>query len=393
MEKGIKEILSFPLRQSSLSWVEISSEALKNNVNVFRNLIGEERILCGVVKSNAYGHGILEVSSLFLSYGVDWLGVNSIEEGILLRRNRIKVPIIVLGYVPLNQLKLIFEYDLRMVVYNFETVRVLGEISNARSKEAYLHIKLETGTHRQGLYPEKVIEFIKEIRKFPYLKIEGISTHFANIEDTTDHSYAENQLRVFENSMKILERENINIPIRHTACTAATILFSKTYFEMVRVGIGLYGLWPSRETFVSSMINGKPPFELKPVLTWKTRIAQIKEVKKGSFIGYGCTYKTSRDSKIAVLPVGYNEGYDRKLSNLSYVLIKGYRAPLRGRVAMNMMMVDITDIEDVGLEEEVVLLGAQGKERITAEYLASLCGTINYEIVTRINPLIPRIVL
>lgn len=378
---------------SSLSWVEIDSNALQHNVKQFRNLIGRERILCGVVKSNAYGHGILEISKLLISFGVDWLGVNSVEEGMILRDRGIKAPIIILGYVPLSQLKEVVEYDFRIVVYNLETVRVLGEISNRIKKEVFLHIKLETGTHRQGIYPERIIEFVREIERFNFLRLEGLSTHFANIEDTTDHSYAEYQLGIFKKTIELLENNGINIPLKHTACTAATILFPETYFEMVRVGIGLYGLWPSRETLLSSMINGNPPVELKPVLTWKTRIAQIKDVKKGSFIGYGCTYKTGRDSKIAVLPIGYNEGYDRRLSNISYVLIKGYRAPVRGRVAMNMIMVDVTDIEGVKLEDEVVLIGSQGKERISAEYLASLCGTINYEIVTRINPLIPRIIV
>lgn len=378
---------------SSLSWVEIDSNALQHNVKQFRNLIGRERILCGVVKSNAYGHGILEISKLLISFGVDWLGVNSVEEGMILRDREIKAPIIILGYVPLSQLKEVVEYDFRIVVYNLETVRVLGEISNRIKKEVFLHIKLETGTHRQGIYPERIIEFVREIERFNFLRLEGLSTHFANIEDTTDHSYAEYQLGIFKKTIELLENNGINIPLKHTACTAATILFPETYFEMVRVGIGLYGLWPSRETLLSSMINGNPPVELKPVLTWKTRIAQIKDVKKGSFIGYGCTYKTGRDSKIAVLPIGYNEGYDRRLSNISYVLIKGYRAPVRGRVAMNMIMVDVTDIEGVKLEDEVVLIGSQGKERISAEYLASLCGTINYEIVTRINPLIPRIIV
>ncbi len=285
------------------------------------------------------------------------------------------------------------DYELRIVVYNIETVRELGKISEREKKGVYLHVKLETGTHRQGVFPDKILEFVKEIRKFPFLKLEGISTHFANIEDTTDHSYAESQLTIFKKTVEMLEENGIIIPIKHTACTAATILFPETYFNMVRVGIGIYGLWPSRETLLSSMINGNPRIELKPVLTWKTKIAQIKEVKKGSFIGYGCTYKTNRDSRIAVLPVGYNEGYDRRLSNIGHVLIKGQRAPLRGRVAMNMIMVDVTDIKGVKLEDEVVLIGSQGKERITAEYLASLCGTINYEIVTRINPLIPRKIL
>ena len=162
---------------------------------------------------------------------------------------------------------------------------------------------------------------------------------------------------------------------------------------MARVGIGVYGLWPSKETHLSCVQNNREPVDLKPVLTWKSKIVQVKDVPEGSFIGYGCTYKTTRATKVAVLPVGYYDGYDRLLSNLSYVLIKGKRAPLRGRVAMNFIVVDVTDIPGVRLEDEAVLIGRQGPEKITAEYIASLCGTINYEIVTRINPLLPRLVI
>jgi alanine racemase len=161
-------------------------------------------------------------------------------------------------------------------------------------------------------------------------------------------------------------------------------------FDMVRVGIGIYGLWPSKETYLSCIQEKREPVDIKPVLTWKTRVVQTKDVPEGAFIGYGCTYKTTRPTKLAVIPVGYYDGYDRLLSNASYVLIAGKRAPVRGRVAMNFITVDVTDISNVRLEDEVVLLGSQGQERISAEYLASLCGTINYEIVTRINPKIPR---
>jgi alanine racemase len=217
--------------------------------------------------------------------------------------------------------------------------------------------------------------------------------HFANIEDTTDHSYAQRQLEKFMEYVDLLGQNDINIPVKHVACSAAAILFPETFFDMVRVGIGIYGLWPSKETYLSCIQEEREPVNIKPVLTWKTRVVQIKDVPDGAFIGYGCTYKTTRPTKLAVLPVGYYDGYDRHLSNASYVLIAGKRAPLRGRVAMNFITVDVTDIPDVCLEDEVVLLGPQDSERISAEQLASLCGTINYEIVTRINPEIPRLVV
>jgi alanine racemase len=327
---------------------------------------------------------------LVAEYGADWLGVNSLEEAHTLREEGIDRPIILLGYVPIAELEQAVSDDLRLTVYNTETVEELGEITSVLEKETFLHIKTETGVYRQGVLGEELLSFVKRIQKYPRLKIEGLSMHFANIEDTTDHSYAQQQLDKFMEYVNLLEQNDINIPVKHVACSAAAILFPETIFDMIRVGIGIYGLWPSKETYLSCIQEKREPVDILPVLTWKTRVVQIKDVPEGVFIGYGCTYKTTRPTKLAVLPVGYYDGYDRLLSNASYVLIAGKRAPVRGRVAMNFITVDVTDIPDVRLEDEVVLLGKQDQERISAEYLASLCGTINYEIVTRINPNIPR---
>lgn len=375
-----------------LQWIEIDSSALEHNIQQFCNLIGSKKKIAVIVKANAYGHGIIEISKLASRYGADWLGVNALEEALLLREKGINLPIILLGYVPLSELQKAVENNIRLTVYNQETIDKLGKITSKVKGKAYLHIKLETGTHRQGIKGENLLPFIRRIEKYHHLIIEGISTHFANIEDTTDHSYAQSQLEKFNQYLNLLKKNKVEIPIKHTACSAATILFPETYFDMARVGIGIYGLWPSKETYLSCVQDQREPVSLKPVLSWKTKIVQIKEVPEGAFIGYGCTYKTTRPTRLAVLPVGYYDGYDRHLSNSSYVLVKGKRAPLRGRVAMNFITVDITDIPGVKLEDEVVLIGRQGKEKLTAEYLASLCGTINYEIVTRINPLIPRLV-
>lgn len=380
------------MSKEPLQWVEISSSALKHNIHQVRRLIGSSKKMTVVVKANAYGHGILEISKLASKHGADWLGVNSVEEALLLRHNRINLPIILLGYVPLSELWRAVEKRFRLTVYNRETIDRLGKITSRLKKRAYLHIKLETGTHRQGIEEGDLLPFIERIKKYPYLIVEGISTHFANIEDTTDHSYAQSQLQRFRHSLNHLTKNKVEIPVKHAACSAATILFPETTFDMVRVGIMTYGLWPSKETYLSCLQRQKNPIRLKPVLSWKTRIVQVKEVAEGAFIGYGCTHKTTRPTRVAILPVGYYDGYDRKLSNSSYVLVKGKRAPVRGRVAMNFIAVDITDIQGAKLEDEVVLLGRQGKETISAESLASLCGTINYEIVTRINPLLPRLV-
>jgi alanine racemase len=376
-----------------MQWVEIDRSALTSNIEQFRSLIGDKINLQAVVKANAYGHGILEVSRITLEAGIDWLGVHSLEEGLLLRQAGIDCPLIVLGYVSSQELEKAVAHTMRLTVYNFDTVRLLAQISRRLKKKVFLHLKVETGTHRQGIREEDILPLIEEIQKYPNLVIEGLSSHFASIEDTTDHSYPRLQLKRFKSVVKKLEKNKIKIPLKHMACTAATILFPDTYFDMVRVGIGIYGLWPSKETYLSCILQKRKPIFLKPVLSWKTRIAQIKKVPRGSFIGYGCTYKTTRQTVLGVLPVGYYDGYSRNLSNLSYVLIKGHRAPLRGRVCMDFIMVDITDIPGVNLEDEVILLGQDGEEAIPADYLADLAGTINYDVVTRINSLIPRIVI
>jgi alanine racemase len=381
------------MKKKYLQWIEIDGSALIHNLHQFRALIGKQRQLLAVVKANAYGHGILEVSELALKAGVNWLGVQSIEEALLLRQNGVKSPVLVMGYIPFADLKEAVLQDVRLTVYNRETVEKLSRISQDHKKKAIIHIKIETGTYRQGIHPEEAISFIRAAQAFPGIMIEGLSSHFANIEDTTDHSYAQSQLDIFRATIQELEKNNIRIPIKHMSCSASAILFPKTYFDMVRIGLGMYGLWPSKETYLSCVLENRKPLLLRPVLSWKTRIAQLKRVPKDAFVGYGCTYRTSRDTMLAVLPVGYYDGYSRSLSNLSYVLIRGKRAPLRGRVAMDFITADVTDIAGVCLEDEAILLGRTEEEAVTADYLASIAGTINYEIVTRIGAHVPRIIV
>jgi len=310
-----------------------------------------------------------------------------------LREAGIQSPLICLGYVPLSLLEEAVRLDVRLTVYNYETIERLGRVTERLGKEAWLHVKVETGTNRQGVHREDLVDFIRAAQRFPRLCVEGLSTHYANIEDVTEHHFAEYQLRNFVEACTLLESNGLHVPIKHTACTAATILFPRTLFNMVRVGIGLYGLWPSKETKISALQAGIALNELEPVLTWKSRVVQIKWVKAGETIGYGCTDVATQDTRLAVLPVGYYDGYDRKLSSIGYVLVQGRRAPVRGRVCMNMIMVDVTSIPEACLEDEVVLLGRQGSDSISAEVMASKIGTINYEVVTRINPWLPRIVV
>lgn len=374
------------------SWVEINKKVLQHNIEQFQKLIGDKIKLVAIVKANAYGHGLVEVAKIAVSSRVNWLGVDSIDEALKLRKAGIDAPILILGYTLLSKLKEVIKYDLRQVVYNKETIVELVKQATKQKKKIKIHLKVETGTLRQGLRKEELLELARFIKKHSQIQIEGIYTHYANIEDTTDYGYAQLQLKRFKQAVDLLEKNGIKVPIKHTACSAAIILFPETYFNMVRLGISMYGLWSSKETFVSAREKNRQ-INLEPVLTWKTRIAQIKNIKAGDPVGYGLTERVSRDSKIAVLPVGYWDGYDRKLSGIGNVLIKGKRCKLLGRVCMNMVVVDITDVVNVKLEDEVVILGKLGKEEITVEEIAQKIGTINYEVVTKINPLIPRIIV
>ena len=254
------------------------------------------------------------------------------------------------------------------------------------------HLKLETGTNRQGVTEKELGPIARLYNKYPDLKKPyGASTHFANIEDTTNHEYAQHQLKRFLSMVTQMTRLGIKPTIRHTACSAALILFDKTHFDLVRPGIALYGHWPSKETYLSYRLAGGKNDIFEPVLTWKTRVTQTKEIPADAFIGYGCTYQTTSKTGLAVLPIGYADGYNRSLSNLAHVLIRGKRAPVRGRVCMNLTMVDITDIRGVRPESPVTLIGHQRQEMVSCEQLADWSGTISYEILARIAPHIPRI--
>jgi alanine racemase len=375
------------------SWIEIDADAIRHNLRTFRRIIGRGRLLAAVVKANAYGHGILEVASIARDGGADWFAVHSVEEGLALRRAGHDCPILVMGYVPFGALPELVEADLRMVVYNEETLRALSKAATQKERVARVHLKLETGTHRQGIEEQRVESVVELVRQLPGIELEGASTHFANIEDTTDHSYARAQLESFRDIVERLEQLVGSLGVRHCAATAAAILFPDTHFDLIRLGIGMYGMWPSPQTRVSVSQLALSPPELRPAMTWKSVIAQVKDVPAGRYVSYGCTYKTTRQTRIGVLPIGYSDGYARERSNRAHVLVRGQRARVLGRVCMNLTMVDLTDVGPVEVEEEVVLLGSQGEDRVSAENLADWVGTINYEIVARIAEHIPRVVL
>lgn len=363
------------------TWLEISKTNLAHNAKEALQRLAPQTKLLAVVKANAYGHGMtLVADALSAKIRADrlWFGVDSTEEGIALRKHGIRAPILVLGYTPLDDLALATRFRLDLTVYNLETVK--------RLKLGRIHIKLETGTTRQGVGERDALAIAQLASHKPGIKLVGLSTHYANIEDTTDHRYAAMQLKRFCSAADALERAGFKIPIRHTAATAATILFPDTHFNLVRFGLGLYGLWPSKETKVSSYASKEGSPALKSALIWKSVVAQIKKVPSGAPVSYGLTERVHRASRVVVVPVGYSDGYPRALSSVGTVLIRGKRAKVLGRVCMNMMLVDTTDISGVRLEDEVVLLGQQGQDEITADELAAKVGTINYEIVARISP-------
>ncbi len=374
----------------NLVWCEVDVSALRHNVASLKSLLAPQVRLAAVVKANAYGHGLLVAARAFLEGGADWLCVNALEELARLRSAGIQAPIYVMGYVALEDLEPLVALDGRVVVYNRETVVALGEAARKLGRPARAHLKLETGNNRQGVDLEHLLDLARACVDEGVV-LEGVATHFANIEDTTDHRFAQLQLRRFQEGIQRIRASSLPPPMFHAANSAATILFEETQFDMVRTGIATYGLWPSPETLVSALRMHREQVVLRPALTWKTRVAQVKVVETGEFVGYGCTFKATHPIRLAVLPVGYYDGYDRKLSNTGHVLVRGVRAPVRGRVCMNMIMVDVTDIPDVKLEEEVVLLGAQGDEEVTAEQMGAWIGTINYEVVTRIAEHVPRI--
>ncbi|MEW6411201.1 MAG: alanine racemase [Candidatus Zixiibacteriota bacterium] len=377
-----------------LNWVELSQTALTNNINALKSLTNG-KLIAVCVKANAYGHGLTEIVSILKDNKVvDYLTVHSLEEAAFCRGSGWRKSIMMLGPVALADAEGVIEFDLEPVVFNKEFLVRLGKLGKKHNREIRTHLKLETGTHRQGIMEKDLPGLAEVYRAYSSLKRPyGASMHFANIEDTTSHDYAEFQLDNYRKMIKKMESLKIKPVIRHTASSAATILFRKTHYEMVRPGISVYGHWPSKETYLSYRLKGGQNDLFKPVLSWKTRITQIKNLPADSFIGYGCTYRTTSPTRLAVIPIGYFDGYSRALSNQSYVLIKGKRAPVRGRICMNLTMIDITDIKGVKLEDEVTIIGTSGKERISAELLASWGNSINYEILARLSPTMPRIIV
>ena len=365
------------------TWIEIDKNAALHNIGMFRGLIPKTTKLIAVVKSNAYGHGILDFPKA-VQHMVDWFGVDSITEGLRLRKEGIRKPILVLGATLKSRLKDAARHDIAITVSNFETLR---KVSKARPAPKF-HIKLDTGMHRQGFQPEEVFKLLAEIKnKKPKTKdhFTGIYTHFAKAKARRLDPYTKEQLKKFEDAAGLFHRAGSKNVIRHAAATAGTFLYPEACLDMVRIGIGFYGLWPSQHVRAA-----RSDIRFQPVLSWRTVVVEVKDIARGECVGYDLTGCVRRPSKIAVLPIGYWHGFDRGLSNNGFVLIRGRRVSVLGRVSMDMTVVDATNVPAVRVGDVVTLIGQDGKERISADEIARALGTINYEVVTRINPLIYR---
>ena len=371
-----------------LSWIELDTDRFRRNIEAFRAIEPPGTLVMVVVKANAYGHGLRALGSAAADVA-DWLGVNSVEEASALTALGVQKPIAILGHSELDRTEEIVREGYRQVVYRLDVAKALSEAGVRLGRPARIHLKIETGTNRQGIALAELKSFLASILQYPALEVEGAYTHFANIEDTLDPSFAQLQLKRFREALDMLSDAGRTPSVIHTAATAGALLYPETAFGMIRLGIGAYGVWPSRETQLAARERGRL-ISLSPVLTWKTRIAQVKTVAAGDYVGYGLTYQAGRPLRIGILPIGYYDGYDRKLSNCARVLVRGQFAPVIGRIAMNMTMIDVTDI-GAHDDDEVVLIGKQGGNEIRAEEMAEKCGTIAYEMLSRINPLLPRV--
>ncbi|MBI5221777.1 MAG: alanine racemase, partial [Candidatus Magasanikbacteria bacterium] len=360
--------------------------AIVHNLKIFKKIIGPKVRLMAVIKSNAYGHGALEVAKICqMAKEVDWLAAVNLEEALELRSAKITKPILVLSYYDLdkNQVRQAIKRNISLVVYQQRQFEFLNRIAGNLKKKALVQFKVDTGTSRLGVPIKDAFQCINTLMRYKNLKLSGLFTHYASAE-AVNQSFTKEQTKQFYQLIQKLEQENIFIPLKHVACSAAALMDKNYHFDAIRLGISLYGLWSLEDGQ-----NLRKKYQLQPALTWKTKVIEVKELSAGATIGYGQTYKAKRKIKIAVLPVGYWEGYDRRLSNRGEVLMLGQRCPIRGRVCMNLMMVDITG-RNVKVGDEAVLIGVQGREVITADELSKKIGTINYEVVTRINSNILR---
>jgi alanine racemase len=368
-------------RPSRPTWIEVDKDAIAYNVRRMKEIIGPDVTMMAIVKANAYGHGAIAVSSTALHNGANYLGVASVNEAIDLREAAINAPILVLGYTPPWSAAQIIRYSLTLTIYDIEVARSFDRAAREMNATINVHIKVDTGMSRLGLLPDQVTPFFRSLRNLRNLNIEGIFTHFSSSEDDPD--YTRDQLKTFQDTLNPLKAAGYQFKYIHAANTAAALSLPESYFTMVRVGIGMYGIDPGIDTPL--------PGDFRAALSWKTTIAQVKTLQSGTFVGYNNTYQTRGMERVAVIPVGYADGFRRAPNNWGEVLVSGKRAPVIGRVSMDQTMIDVTNIDDINIGDEVVLIGKQGDDRITADDAAKQLGTSSYEVVSTILARVPRV--
>jgi alanine racemase len=357
--------------------VEVSQSAINHNIEYYKNKIGSANKLAAVIKGNGYGHGLQEMGYLCeKNNAVSLLCTANLSEALLLRSRNISKSILVLGYADCNPMYAI-KKNIAFMIDTLEYANMLNEIAKEHSYQFKVHIKVDTGLSRLGIFPHEALSFIKQIQKYPYLTIDGIYSHF--VAATSDSELTEKQLNTFIKTIENILNENITINNIHMSNSGSLEYISyPSFFNMFRVGLGLYGL-------------GEPKNMLAPALTWKTHIVSIKIVPTGSYISYAKAYKAARPTRVAILPIGYQDGYEFRFSNKTSIHVNGQLAPMLGRVAMNMIMVDVTDC-NAQINDEVLICGPHNG--VSADDLANTANMDNIrEILTKINPSIPRVIV
>jgi len=360
------------------TWVTINLDAIKNNV---RFILKRSKVqVMAIVKANAYGHGAVPIAQAALEAGATWCGVARVNEALELRQAGLDCPILILGYTPEARYKEMVANRISMTVWDFKQVEHISTVASQIGQEARLHLNVDTGMSRLGMKPGDVADLLDAIAHLPNLQVEGLFTHFARA-DEADPKPTDVQENLFRELVDELKTANIHIPLFHAANSAASLTRPSGYFNCVRFGIAMYGLHPSTDCPL--------PTDFKPALTWKSVLSQVKILPSGRGISYGHEYVTSREERIGTVPVGYADGFRRVPGN--FVLVGGHKIPVVGRVTMDQIMVQLAAVPDAKMGDEVVLLGTQDQNKITAEEIARRWGTINYEVTSAIMHRVPRI--
>jgi alanine racemase len=371
------------------TWAEVNLDNLAYNFRQIKKILTPKVKILVTIKADAYGHGLIPAAKRLVSCKADWLGVASIDEGIKLREANIDLPILILGLILKKDSKPLFRYRLTPTICDIALASVLNKKAGAFGRPINVHIKVDTGMGRIGVLAKDASELVKRIHKLKFINIEGIFTHFPLAD--MDKDFTLQQIDLFNRLIYRLKKEGINIPLIHAANSMGIIGYKNSHFNMVRPGLVIYGLYPE-ENFPAKAGSRqmRENITLKPVLCLKTKVIYTKRVPAGSGISYGHDYITKKDTTIVTLPIGYGDGYPRNLSNKAPVLIGGRRFKISGKICMDQLMVDVGNLA-VRVGDEVVLIGSQGKNKITAEELAALSGTIPYEIVCGLGSRIPRV--